>query len=103
MNREEADGQIFESQDFGKPKQIGSFEIDLAAREAAFEAENGTRIEHEFQKVGKELKPIYGKRIWADFHRKGCTEAKIRRAHEICVKRKKSGNYPYFRGVLRSL
>ena len=24
------------------------------------------------------------------------------RAHEICVKRDKSGNYPYFRGVFRN-
>jgi hypothetical protein len=103
MNREEADGHVYESQDFGNPKGIGSFSIDLAARKAAYEAEKRKKIEYEFQEVAMELEPIYGKRICTDFHRKSCTEAKIRRAHEICVKRGKSGNYPYFRGVLRKL
>ena len=99
MKREEADGRISENQDFGKPKQIGSFEIDLAARKAEFEAQNGTGIDHEFQKIGKELEPIFGKRIWADFHRSGYTEAKIKAAFEICKKRGKI-KYDYFRACL---
>ena len=43
-----------------------------------------------------------GKRIWADFHRAGYTEAKIRQAFEICKKRGKI-KYDYFRGILKRL
>jgi hypothetical protein len=98
MNREESD-----SQDFGKPKKIGSFEINLAARKAAFDAQTGgKKIEHDFQEIGVELEPIFGKRIWADFHRAGYTEAKIRQAFEICKKRGKI-KYDYFRSILKRL
>jgi hypothetical protein len=49
MNREEADSRISENQDFGKPKGIGSFDIDLAARKAAFDAQTGgKKIEYDF-------------------------------------------------------
>jgi hypothetical protein len=84
------------------PKPISLFSLDLDKRRADFEAENGKGIEHEFQQLGKELEPIFGKRIWADFHRAGVTEAKIRRAYEICKERGKL-SYAYFRGVLKNL
>jgi hypothetical protein len=91
-----------DNQDFGKPKQVGSFSIDLAARKAAFEAAGGKGVEHEFQAIGKELEPVFGKRIWADFHRAGITEAKVKQAFEICKKRGKI-RYDYFRGILKKL
>lgn len=87
---------------FGAPKQIGMFSLDLDKRRAEFEASHGTSIEHEFQQLGKELEPIFGKRIWAVFHMPKCTEANVRRAYEICKKRGKV-SYDYFRGVLRNL
>ena len=81
---------------------IGAFSIDLAARKAEFKAAGGKGVEHEFQAVGKGLEPIFGKRIWADFHRAGITEAKVRQAFNICKKRGKI-DYAYFRGVIKRL
>ncbi len=52
-------------------------------------------IEHEFQQLGRELEPVYGKRIWAVFHEPKGTEANVRRAAEICRERKKVGNFAY--------
>ena len=98
MSKEEADGQ-----DFPTPKKIGSFEIGLAARKTDFDdTTGGKKIEYDFQEIGVELEPIFGKRIWADFHRAGYTEAKIKQAFEICKKRGKI-KYEYFRGVLKRL
>jgi hypothetical protein len=59
-------------------------------------------IEHEFQALGRELEPIFGKRIWAVFHMPKCTEANVRKAYEICKNRGKI-SYAYFRGVIRNL
>lgn len=86
-----------------EPKTIGMFGIDLAARKADFEAKHGKGIEHEFQQLGRELEPIYGKRIWAVFHTPRGTEANVRRAAEICRQRGKAGNFGYLIGVLRRL
>ena len=67
MSKEEADGQ-----DFPTPQKIGSFEIGLAARKTDFDATTGgKKIEYDFQEIGVELEPIFGKQIWADFHRAG--------------------------------
>lgn len=85
------------------PKTIGMFAVDLEKRRADFEAQHGKGVEHEFQQLGKELEPIYGKRIWAVFHQPKGTEANVRRAAEICRERGKGGNFAYFMGVLRNL
>lgn len=45
------------------------------------------RVEHEFQELGLELQPIYGKAIWSLFYKKGFTEHKIREAHKIAEAR----------------
>ena len=90
MNRQEAHSLISEAQDH--------FSLDLDKRRADFEATHGKGIEHEFQALGRELEPIYGKRIWAVFTLPKGTEANVRRAHEICQRRKKAGNFAYFFG-----
>lgn len=43
-----------------------------------------SKVNFEFQELGLELQPIYGKVIWSLFHKVGFTEQKIRRAHEVC-------------------
>ena len=102
MKRIDTANRISEDQDFTQPKQIHMFSLDLDKRRAEFEATHGKGIEHEFQQLGKELEPIFGKRIWAVFHTPKGTEANVRRAYEICKKRGKI-SYEYFRGVLRKL
>jgi hypothetical protein len=102
MKRIDTANRISESQDRAHPKTIGAFDIDVDKRRAEFEGKHGKGIEHEFQQLGKELEPIFGKRIWAVFHTPKGTEANVRRAYEICKKRGKV-KYDYFRGVLRNL
>jgi hypothetical protein len=68
MDRQEADRSIYDNQQFAAPKPLSMFSLDLDKRRAEFEAENGKGIEHEFQALGRELEPIFGKRIWAVFH-----------------------------------
>lgn len=46
-----------------------------------------SKHEHEFQELGVELEPIYGRGIWPVFYRPDATEYKIRTAHEIAKKR----------------
>jgi hypothetical protein len=93
---------LIESHGEPQSKTIGAFSIDLKKRRAEFEAAHGKGIEHEFQQLGKELEPIFGKRIWAVFHMPKGTEANVRRAYEICKQRGKT-SYAYFCGVLRNL
>jgi hypothetical protein len=100
--RDSKANKSFQDQDFPALKRVGAFGIDLAARKAQFDAAGGKGVDHEFQAIGRELEPIFGKRIWADFHRAGYTEAKIRQAFEICKKRGKI-RYDYFRGILKKL
>jgi hypothetical protein len=102
MNRISSANHITETQDHAAPKTIAMFGLELTRRRADFEATHGKGIEHEFQALGKELEPIFGKRIWAVFHTPKGTEANVRRAYEICKKRGKV-KYDYFRGVLRNL
>lgn len=47
----------------------------------------GSKHDYEFQELGSELEPIYGKGIWALFYKDGFTEHKIREAHKIAEKR----------------
>jgi hypothetical protein len=102
MKRIDTANGISESQDRAHSKTIGAFGIDLKKRRADFEASHGKGIDHEFQQLGKELEPIFGKRIWAVFHTPNGTEANVRQAYEICKKRGKV-KYDYFRGVLKNL
>jgi hypothetical protein len=102
MNRLETDSQIIESQDFAAPKPVGMFAIDLDQRLAEFEAKHGKGIDYEFQQLGRELEPIFGKRIWAMFHEPKGTEANVRRAYDIC-KQRGIVTFAYFRGVLKRL
>ena len=60
------------------------------------------KIDYEFQALGVELQPIYGKVIWTLFHKKGMTEAKIRDAAKIAKSRGKE-NFPYLIGILKKL
>lgn len=46
------------------------------------------KVKYEFQEIGKELQPIYGKLIWTLFYKPGFTEFKIREAHKIAQRRK---------------
>lgn len=65
-----------------------------------------SKFQYEFQELGVELEPYYGKLIWTIFWRlgnkKGFTPYQIRKAHEICQKK---GNltFPYLVGVLKRL
>lgn len=63
---------------------------------------NAPNVEYEFQSVGIELQPIYGKVIWTLFSKPKVTPEKVRRAHEIAVKRKKT-NYAYLYGIIKKL
>lgn len=47
----------------------------------------GPKIDFEFQELCLELQPIYGKRIWTLPYKVGYTEKKIRKAHEIAMKK----------------
>ncbi len=62
----------------------------------------GPKVDYEFQSLGIELQPFYGRKIWSLFHKAGMTENKIREAHDIAVKRKKV-SYGYLIGVLKRL
>ena len=46
-----------------------------------------TRHDFEYQELGVELEPIYGKGIWSVFYLPYVTEYKVRQAHEIAKKR----------------
>ena len=62
----------------------------------------GGKIDYEFQALGVELQPIYGKVIWTLFHKKGMTEAKIRDAAHIAKNRGKE-TFPYLVGIIKKL
>src|SRR5215204_6337676 len=102
MKRAHTANRISETQDHAQPKTMGQFGLDLDNRRAEFEAAHGKGIEHEFQALGRELEPIFGKRIWAVFHIPKCTGANVRKAYEICKNLGKI-SYAYFRGVIRNL
>jgi len=56
----------------------------------------------EWQVLGKELEPIYGKGIYVIFHKVGFTESKIRDAHKIC-QQKGITKIGYLIGVIKRL
>ncbi len=58
--------------------------------------------EFEFQEVGVELEPYYGKLIWTVFYRADATERRVREAHKVCLK-KKIFNIAYLIGVMKRL
>lgn len=60
------------------------------------------KIQFEFQELGKELQPIYGKGIWALFYKVGFTEFKIRKAHEI-ARKKGINTVGYLIGIIKKL
>lgn len=64
--------------------------------------EKRPKVDYEFQALGILLEPIYGKVIWSLFHRKGVTEEKVRRAHEI-AKRRGIEKYAYLWGIIKKL
>ena len=43
------------------------------------------KVDFEFQQVGIELEPLYGKGIWQMFHKYSLV--KIKDAHKVCVKK----------------
>ena len=45
------------------------------------------RFDFEFQQLGVELEPIYGKGVWTLPYKPNFTEYKIREAHRICQQR----------------
>ena len=62
----------------------------------------GGKIDYEFQALGVELQPIYGKVVWTLFYKKGMTEAKIRDAAKIAKSRGKE-SFGYLVGILKKL
>jgi len=60
------------------------------------------KIDFEFQELGLELEPFYGKVIWSLFHKVGMTEQKIRDAHKIAEKRGVT-KFPYLLGIIKNL
>lgn len=65
-------------------------------------ARAGPKVDFHFQALGLELEPFYGKVIWSLFYKANVTEDKVRRAHEIAVKKGKV-NYGYLYGVIKKL
>lgn len=61
-----------------------------------------TKHKHEFQELGTLLEPIYGKGIWAMFHKVGFTEYKIKTAHAIAQKRGIT-KLSYLMGIVKKL
>ena len=64
-----------------KPKAMG----DLMSKFSI--GREVTKHEYEYQEMASDLETYYGKAIWALFHKKGFTEYKIKKAHEIAKKR----------------
>lgn len=60
------------------------------------------KVKYEFQALGIELEPFYGKKVWALFYRSNLTEEKIRKAHDIALKRGII-KYPYLIGILNKI
>lgn len=72
------------------------------AGERRFEKKQGPKVDYEFQALGLELEPIYGKLVWTLFHKKNVTEDVVRRAHEIAKKRNIQ-KYAYLLGIIKKL
>lgn len=61
-----------------------------------------SKFNYEFQQLGVELEPVYGRGIWHLFYRRGFTEHKIRQAHEVC-KKKNILTLAYLIGVVKRM
>lgn len=82
---------------------IAAFDKDtLEQRRKAHDAAGGKGIQFEYQELGKQLEPTYGKRIWSLFHKSGVTEDKVRRASEI-AKRRGIETFAYLVGIIKKL
>lgn len=71
-------------------KQIPLFEIQK------------TKHKHEYQEICEELAKVYGRQIWTLPSKPFFTEYKIRKAHEVCLKRNIL-TFGYLVGVLKKL
>lgn len=60
------------------------------------------KVQFEFQELGMELQPIYGKAIWTLFYRPNFTEFKIRKAHAI-AQEKGINTIGYLIGIIKKL
>lgn len=67
--------------------------------EKAFKAKK-KKIDYEFQQLGIELEPLYGKAIWAMFYK--WPLVKIKDAHKVCVN-KGITKIPFLIGVMKNL
>ena len=61
-----------------------------------------SKHKHEYQEVCSELEKTYGKLVWTLPFKKGFTEYKLKKAHEVCLKRGIL-TFKYLYGVLRKL
>lgn len=61
------------------------------------------KVKHEFQELGLELEPFYGKLIWTLFYKPWATEFKIRQAHERNLKGKRVFELKYLIGIIKKL
>ncbi len=58
--------------------------------------------DYEFQELGVELEPIYGKLIWTIFYKPNVTEYKVRQAHRICQQKGKKSVW-YLLAVVKNM
>jgi len=61
-----------------------------------------TKHNFEFQELGEQLQPIYGKAIWSIFYQPYATEYKVREAHKIAQQRGIT-KLAYLIGIIRKL
>lgn len=61
-----------------------------------------TKHKYEFQELGSELTPIYGKAVWSLFYKPWVTEYKVRKAHEI-AQQKGIKSFAYLVGIIKKL
>lgn len=61
--------------------------MDSLFKNFKIEKPKDDKINFEFQEIGKQLEPIYGKLIWTLFYKPWANEYKIKKAHEIAQAR----------------
>lgn len=61
-----------------------------------------SKHEYEYQQLCLELEPYYGKVVWSLVHKPFVTEYKLRKAHDIAVK-KGIVKLPFLIGILKRL
>lgn len=77
---------------------------DLAKKKAEYEknTKKGKKIDFEFQELGIALKDYFGINLFWIFYRAWCSEAKVRKALDIC-KAKGKKDVSYFIGIIKKL